>query len=161
MFRRGKERVIRGGKIETWIGEATSFDGHLQVDGNLRIEGHCEGVIETLGNVIVAETAVVDAHIHAHSIQVWGAVEGKIVATERLEILHTAQVFADVEVNSLFIDDDAVFRGGCVIREKGEPVEPFPAASPASEGEETIISSPAETWPSLSEPEAETDEETE
>ena len=111
MFRRAKQLVITGGKIETILGANTSLDGHLKSDGHLRIEGAYDGVIEAVGNIIIGETAVVSAQIKAHTIQVWGQVTGKIVATDRLEILQTGRVFADVEVNSLLIDDGGFFRG--------------------------------------------------
>jgi len=122
VFRR-KEPMLTSGKIETVLGPNTSFNGHLQTDGNLRIEGLYEGVIETLGNIIIGQMARVKADIMAHSIQVWGTVAGSINANDRLEILHTGRVFADVVVDTLLIDDGGVFRGKCVIRgAEGDPL---------------------------------------
>jgi len=83
VFRR-KEPMLTSGKIETVLGPNTSFNGHLQTDGNLRIEGLYEGVIETLGNIIIGQMARVKADIMAHSIQVWGTVAGSINANDRL-----------------------------------------------------------------------------
>lgn len=116
MFRRTKELVVTGGRMETVIGPNTSVNGHLEVDGNLRIQGLVEGAIQVVGNLIIGEGATVKADISAHAIQVWGTVEGSINASDKLEILHTGRVFADVEVGALHIDDNAVFRGKCVIR---------------------------------------------
>ncbi len=116
MFRKAKDLVITSGKIETLLGPNTSFNGHLKTDGNLRIEGLYEGVIETVGNIIIGQNAKIRADITAHSIQVWGVVSGSIAASDRLEILSTGRVFADIVVNSLLIDDGGVFRGKCIIR---------------------------------------------
>ena len=56
-------------KVETLIGANTSFSGHLRCDGNIRIDGVCEeGIIETLGNVVVTPTARVAAKIIAHHV---------------------------------------------------------------------------------------------
>ncbi|NLS78272.1 MAG: polymer-forming cytoskeletal protein [Chloroflexi bacterium] len=124
MFRKAKQLVITGGKIETILGANTSFEGHLKTDGNLRIDGAYDGVIEGVGNIVVGETARIAAEIRAHTIQVWGQVTGKIVAAERLEILHTGRVLADIEVKSLLIDDGGIFRGACIIhgaRPEDEP----------------------------------------
>lgn len=134
VFRR-KDPLLTSGKIETVLGPNTSFNGHLQTDGNLRIEGLYEGVIETLGNIIIGQTARVKANIMAHSIQVWGTVAGRINASDRLEVLHTGRVFADVVVNTLLIDDGGVFRGECVIR--GAEGDPF--AQEADAKEETPV----------------------
>ena len=40
-----KSKKIPMDKIETVIGSNTSFDGHLKCDGNIRIDGVCEGGI--------------------------------------------------------------------------------------------------------------------
>jgi cytoskeletal protein CcmA (bactofilin family) len=100
------------------------------VDGNLRIQGLVEGTVEVVGNLIIAEGATVKADISAHAIQVWGMVEGTITASDKLEIWHTGRVFADVEVSALHIDDNAVFRGKCVIRSAEEPAELAPEEAP-------------------------------
>ena len=68
-------------KIETIIGPNTNFNGHLKCDGNVRIDGVCEeGLIETVGNVIVSANAMVAADIVARNVSVSGAVSGKIKA---------------------------------------------------------------------------------
>lgn len=131
MFRKSKDWVITSGKIETLLGSNTSFNGHLKTDGNLRIEGLYEGVIETVGNIIIGREAKVRADITAHSVQVWGMVSGNITAAGRLEILNTGRVFADVVVNSLLIDDGGVFRGKCSIR--GSEAGPAPASEESEE----------------------------
>ncbi len=139
MFRKAKDLVITSGKIETVLGPNTSFNGHIKADGNLRIEGLYEGIIEAVGNIIIGQDAKVRATVTAHSIQVWGMVSGNINASDRLEILNSGRVFADIVVNSLLIDDGGVFRGQCVIR------------GAQSEGPSQAASEPAEL-PEQSEP---------
>lgn len=124
MFRKNIKWKITGGKIESVLGANTSLEGQLKVDGNLRIDGDLVGTLQVLGNLIIGERANVKADISAHSIQVWGMVEGEIVAKERLEILSSGRVFADVDVNALLIDDDAVFRGQCTIRDAAGQAQP-------------------------------------
>jgi cytoskeletal protein CcmA (bactofilin family) len=108
-------------KIETIIGPNTNFDGHLQCDGSVRIDGVCEGgVIKTVGNVIVSPNAMVAANIEARNVSVSGAVTGKIQASDRLEILSTGRVWGDVEVGSFLLDEDGYFRGRLVMKEEPE-----------------------------------------
>ena len=133
MFRKPKELVVSGGKIETLIGARTSLTGDLKVEGNVRIEGLFEGSLEVVGNVVIGDKATVKADISAHAIQVWGMLEGSIIAKERLEIVRKGRVFADVDVSALLIDDDAVFRGACVIRGASALPE---AAEESATGEE-------------------------
>jgi cytoskeletal protein CcmA (bactofilin family) len=108
-------------KIETVIGPNTNFTGHLKCDGNVRIDGVCEeGLIETVGNVIVSANAKVAADIVARNVSVSGAVSGKIKASDRLEILSTGRVWGDVEVGSFLLDEDGYFRGQLVMKEEPE-----------------------------------------
>lgn len=121
----GKERTFAPfeGKIENVLGPSTSFRGQLTTEGNIRVDGHFDGSIETTGNVIIGEAAKVTAEIKANNVQVWGAVKGAITAAGRLEILPTGRVWGDIKVSSLLIDEGGVFRGDKVLI--GEEQEPF------------------------------------
>ena len=124
-------------KFETIIGPNTSFDGHLTCDGNVRIDGVCEGgVIETVGNVIVSPNAMVAADIVARNVSVSGAVTGKIKASNRLEILSSGRVWGDVEVGSFLLDEDGYFRGQLVMKEEPEIPPQLAGTAPSSETNE-------------------------
>lgn len=109
-------------RIEAVIGPDASFNGHLKCDGSVRIDGFCEGIIETAGNVIIGEGAKVMADIIAENVSVSGAVKGSITTRGRLEILSTGRVWADLTVTAFLIDDGGFFRGRITM--SGEP-EPF------------------------------------
>jgi cytoskeletal protein CcmA (bactofilin family) len=130
MFGKGKSH--NADRIEAVIGPAASFNGHLTCDGSVRIDGLCEGSIETVGNVIIGEGAQVVADITAENVSVSGAVKGSITARGRLEILSTGRVWADLTVTSFLIDDGGFFRGGIVM--SSEP-EPFPIEAPQPTGD--------------------------
>lgn len=121
----GKERPVASfeGKIENVLGPTASFEGQLRADGNVRIDGHFEGAVETAGNVIIGEKAKVTADIKAGNVQVWGAVKGNITATGRLEILPSGRVWGDIRVSSMLIDEGGMFRGNSVLI--GNQEEPF------------------------------------
>jgi cytoskeletal protein CcmA (bactofilin family) len=108
-------------KIEAVIGPAANFNGHIKCDGSVRIDGLCEGSIETAGNVIIGKGAQVVADITAENVSVSGAVKGSITARGRLEILSTARVWADIAVTSFLIDEGAFFRGEITMSSELEP----------------------------------------
>ncbi len=117
----GKRKSHSVDKIEAVIGPAASFNGHLKCDGSVRIDGLCEGTIETAGNVIIGEGAKVMADIIAENVSVSGAVKGSITARGRLEILPTGRVWAEISVNSFLIDEGGFFRGGIIMPGEPEP----------------------------------------
>lgn len=123
-------------KIETVIGPNTNFKGYLLSDGSVRIDGVCEeGVIETVGNIVVGPEARVAAHLVAVNVSVSGAVTGNITASGRLEILSTGKVWGDVDVGSFLLDDEGYFEGKLLIGEA--------QARPAFDAESTGSSDPA------------------
>jgi cytoskeletal protein CcmA (bactofilin family) len=135
---RGKgNRNLALDQFETIIGPNTSFDGHLKCDGSVRIDGVCEeGVIETVGNVVVSSDAMVAADIVARNVSVSGAVTGKIKASNRLEILSTGRVWGDVEVGSFLLDEDGYFRGELVMKEEPEVPPQLVKTPPAGKSDE-------------------------
>jgi cytoskeletal protein CcmA (bactofilin family) len=136
-------------KIETVIGPNTNFKGRLLSDGSVRIDGVCEeGVIETVGNIVVGPEARVAADLVAVNVSVSGAVTGNIKASGRLEILSTGKVWGDVDVGSFLLDDEGYFEGKLLIGEsqarptfgsdRSETLDPeTAAASDTSAGDET------------------------
>ncbi len=97
--------------LETAVGPSASVTGHLKSDGGVRIDGAFEGVIEVAGNVVVGEGATVVADITARNITVGGAVKGNIDGAGRLEILSSGEVYGDIMVGSVMIDEGGVFQG--------------------------------------------------
>jgi cytoskeletal protein CcmA (bactofilin family) len=109
-------------KIETVIGPNTNFRGKLVCDGSIRIDGVCEeGVIETLGNIVVGPQAKVAADLIAENVSVSGAVTGSIRAAGRLEILSTGKVWGNVDVGSFLLDEEGYFRGNLAMKDEPEP----------------------------------------
>ncbi|MFB0547059.1 MAG: polymer-forming cytoskeletal protein [Anaerolineae bacterium] len=119
MFR--KEKRPPDDRLETVIGRNASFNGHFKCEGNLRIDGVCEGSIEATGTVIIGEMAKVMADITAQNVSVSGAVKGKITASDRLEILSTGRVWGSVDAISFLIDEGGYFRGESVMSGEPEP----------------------------------------
>jgi cytoskeletal protein CcmA (bactofilin family) len=109
-------------RIENVIGPTATFVGELKCDGGVRIDGVFEGHLETMGNVIIGETAKVLADITGRNISISGAVKGNIVASGRLEILSTGLVWGDIQVASFLIDEGGMFSGRSEMPVEFEPL---------------------------------------
>ena len=118
----GRSKSAPIDKIETVIGPNTNFRGRLVCDGSIRIDGVCEeGVIETLGNIVIGPQAKVAADLIAENVSVSGAVTGSIRAAGRLEILSTGKVWGNVDVGSFLLDEDGYFRGNLAMKDEPDP----------------------------------------
>jgi len=78
---------------------------------NLRINGTFEGVLNTKGNLMIGEQAVVNADITGESIIVAGKVHGNITALKDLKLISPARVIGDIKSPLLSIAEGAIFDG--------------------------------------------------
>lgn len=80
---------------------------------NLKINGRFEGVLNTKGNLMIGEEAVVSADITGESIIIAGTVKGHINALKELKLISPARVEGEISAPLLSIAEGAVFNGTC------------------------------------------------
>jgi cytoskeletal protein CcmA (bactofilin family) len=95
----------------TVMGEKTRYNGKLDTDEPLLIQGHVDGEIKSSSEVEVGETGVVKATITAKSIVISGRVNGDCTATERLEIRASGKLNGGIKASRISIADGAEFKG--------------------------------------------------
>lgn len=122
-------------KIETIIGPNAHFQGNVQSDGGLRVDGIFEGSIDVTGNLVIGEAAKIIADVKANNISISGAVKGNIEGN-RVEILKTGRVWGDLTIKSLLLEEGAYLRGQTTMHGDIEPPlieapKPKPSAQPA------------------------------
>jgi cytoskeletal protein CcmA (bactofilin family) len=111
--------------LETTIGPNTYFQGDIQSDGGVRIQGVFEGSIDIMGNLIIADGAKVIAEIKANNISISGAIKGNIDGNV-VQILRTGRMWGNLTINSLTIEEGAYLRGQTTMHSDIEPpmIEP-------------------------------------
>jgi len=107
------KKSISGEKVDTLIGKGTIFEGTVNAEGTIRLDGKVQGGLNITGNLIVGEEGAVKGNIQAENVFVAGVVEGNVVATSQLHITHTAKLVGDITVKNVIIDEGAVFIGNC------------------------------------------------
>jgi excisionase family DNA binding protein len=82
---------------------------------NLRINGKFEGTLEARGNLMIGNTAFVNAHIKCENIKISGRVKGEIEADTKIELLNHAVVEGTIRTPRLIIADGAILQGNCLM----------------------------------------------
>ncbi|RPI78711.1 MAG: hypothetical protein EHM45_05575 [Desulfobacteraceae bacterium] len=95
----------------TFLGKDTKFEGKLKFHGNLRIDGHFKGEIESDGNLIIGEDGMLEANVHTAYISIRGEVYGNIHADQRVDIRAPGKVFGNVMSPTVVIDEGVIFEG--------------------------------------------------
>jgi cytoskeletal protein CcmA (bactofilin family) len=106
------------GELNGFLDHGSSFKGELEFEDTMRIDGKFNGKITSKNELIVGETAQIDADIHVGRIAISGTVVGKIVADQRVEIHRNGKVYSDIDTPALIIEEGAVFQGNCVMGDR-------------------------------------------
>lgn len=107
-------RDIKEGILSGFVGNGTTLTGEASFKGMLRVDGHLSGQVNSDGGtLIVGNNGQVDADIAVAVATIHGAVNGNIIASQRLELGRAAKVKGDIETPSLVIEQGATFEGSC------------------------------------------------
>lgn len=99
--------------IATILGHGIVFKGELKGNGNIKIDGHFEGRLESTGDVYIGKDAEIVGDCHVGSIVVGGKVKGNVVAQKRVEILPSGELYGDILAPRVCIADGVAFEGNC------------------------------------------------
>ena len=115
------------------IGPSIRIRGEVFAQEPLTIAGHVTGTIDLTGHqLVVTDSAHLDADIVAHTVVIGGNVNGKVLA-DRIVVNKTATVAGEISSPTLNVEDGAQVQGrfdvGGKRRARPEVVTPLKAAS--------------------------------
>ena len=99
----------------TLLGDDIKFQGKLQLNDSLIINGEFKGTINAASDLTVGPTAKVNADIEAVELYVSGIIQGNIFASKKLELRKHSQLNGDVRTPALQIDLGARLSGNCIM----------------------------------------------
>lgn len=110
--------------FETVLGANSTVEGVLKSSANVRLDGMFKGTLEITGNILVGETAKIEADINARNISVAGAVRGNI-SGKKVQLLRTGRVWGDIRATALTTEEGAFIDGKItmVSHEAAAPLE--------------------------------------
>ncbi len=107
-------RDIKDGILSGFVGNGTDLSGQTNFKGMLRVDGHLSGSINSDdGTLIVGTNGLVDADVAVGVAQVYGTINGDVIASKSIELGRTGKIVGDIRAPSLRIEDGAVLEGRC------------------------------------------------
>jgi cytoskeletal protein CcmA (bactofilin family) len=107
------------------------FEGSLQTQNSICIEGVFKGRLECKGRVILNKSGNLEADIIAANVSIRGKVTGNITVLEQLDIGATGVVHGDVRSASVTVEKGGVLDGTCKMLSESE-AEAFHSTVPWS-----------------------------
>lgn len=116
--------------FDTVIGSNSQIEGKFTSSGNVRMDGKFTGALEIAGNILVGESADIQADIHARNISIAGAVRGNVTG-DKVQLLRTGRIWGDISAAALTTEEGAFIDGKITM-------EGHSANRPAADGEDLI-----------------------
>jgi cytoskeletal protein CcmA (bactofilin family) len=109
--------------FETVLGTNSTLEGHLTSSANVRLDGTFSGTLEIGGNILVGETAQINADINARNISIAGAVRGNVTG-KKVQLLRTARLWGDIRATALTTEEGAFIDGKITMISPQEDPQP-------------------------------------
>lgn len=128
--------------FETVLGANSELTGDFVANSNVRIDGTFKGTLKIAGNVLIGETAKIEADVNARNISIAGAVRGNVNG-KKVQLLRTGRVWGDITATALSTEEGAFIDGKISMVSPEQHPEPAataegtddtPAATPPTEG---------------------------
>lgn len=100
------DKEDKAGEYTSVISEQSHFQGTLDLQGAIRIDGNLEGNIDNAKLVTISRTGVMKGDISAKGAVIIGKMEGDI-CVEELEILADANIKGNIRTKSILIEKGA------------------------------------------------------
>jgi cytoskeletal protein CcmA (bactofilin family) len=101
------------GKLNSLMGQGSKVSGSLVIQGSIRIDGEFEGKLEATDTLVVGKTGKLIAEVKVKRAVIGGAVQGRIEATQRVELQSGSALHGDMVAPSVIIDEGVFFEGRC------------------------------------------------
>jgi cytoskeletal protein CcmA (bactofilin family) len=125
--------VSSGGQtLNTIIGRGTFFEGTMQVENSVRIDGTFKGELTCSGALTISQSGEAYAHLEGKDIYINGIVRGTVRA-EKVRLDSQARFIGDIHSAKLSISEGAVFHGSSSMDiDEEAPENPINAAAKSS-----------------------------
>jgi cytoskeletal protein CcmA (bactofilin family) len=133
--RKEKTVTLKTDEITTILGKGSQFEGKLNFEGTLQIEGVFNGEIRSESILVVGEGARVSAEIEVGTIIINGEVRGNVRARNSVEIKKPGRLYGNIFTPSLTIEKGVVFEGNCKM-ENLDRAAPPPLEKPHGRNEQ-------------------------
>jgi len=102
---------------ETVVSAGMRIEGELKSNGNIRIDGTVSGKVQTTQDLVLGQTAQIDADLIAANAVIAGTVKGNVTVKNSLTIVETGKILGNVVCSRIAIREGGILNGNCLMRE--------------------------------------------
>ncbi|MCB0696627.1 MAG: polymer-forming cytoskeletal protein [Chitinophagaceae bacterium] len=106
------KQVRQAGAVST-IASGTTVNGDMESDSDMRIDGNIIGNVYCKAKIVLGESGIIQGDLHATNADVFGTVNGNVIAKDLLCLKAKSTVNGNVNTKRLQIEPNATFNGQC------------------------------------------------
>ncbi len=110
----------KSGELSTILGKGSVFEGKLNVEHTLRIDGKFTGDINTTDTLIVGKEGSVNGNVEAKMLIVGGKLSGTARIKDKIVLETKSEFHGEMKTTRLVIDEGATFDGRCSMKQSSE-----------------------------------------
>ena len=114
---KGNEKT---GELSTILGKGSVFEGKLNVEHTLRVDGKFTGDIVTTDTLIIGKEGNINGNVDAKMLIVGGKISGTAKIKDKIVLETKSEFRGEMKTTKLVIDEGAVFDGRCSMKTGSE-----------------------------------------
>ena len=112
-----KDADFSSGEHFSVVSAECYFQGTLNVQGSLRLDGTLEGAVDNARHVIVGDGGKIVGDVTGEIVVCGGIIEGNVCAN-MLEVLGKASIVGDIRAKKMIVEEGGRIDGRCTIGEE-------------------------------------------
>lgn len=114
MFKdKSEESFNNMGDINTIIGKGTTFEGTINVQNSVRVDGFFKGNIKSTESIVIGKEGEIEGEVEVKNALIGGKISGKLIASGRVTLENTSKFLGELKTTRLIINEGAVYNGSC------------------------------------------------
>jgi len=109
----------KSGELSTILGKDSYFEGTLELQHSLRIDGKFKGKLKTTDALYIGREGDVEGEVTVKNALIGGKISGKIIATGKVGLESKSVFRGEMKTTKLVIDEGALFEGKCSMSQDG------------------------------------------
>ena len=109
-----KDSDFSSGEHFSVVSAECYFQGTLNVQGSLRVDGTLEGTVDNARHVIVGDGGKIVGDVTAEIVVCGGEIEGNVCAS-MLEVLGKSSIKGDIRAKKMVVEEGGRIDGRCTI----------------------------------------------
>ena len=105
--------AVHGAGTVTTIAAGTTFNGDIESDSDMRIDGNVIGNIFCKSKVVLGDMGIVQGDLKAVNADIFGTVNGNVIAKDLLCLKAKGTVNGNMTTGRLQVEQNAIFNGQC------------------------------------------------